>query len=146
MGLEGLSRRIISSNINKFLRMSQRRTLYSLLHAAAGNAAITRGVGRGQLLRLTARTVIMAMATRARPRPAVCLFQRPLVAAARSLGTISILLLRTVRSRVAVRLNNSSPVSDSSAAAAGASAVWVKSVVQRDIERNLTHAARKDHS
>ena len=101
MGLEGLSRRIISSNINKFLRMSQRRTLYSLLHAAAGNAAITRGVGRGQLLRLTARTVIMAMATRARPRPAVCLFQRPLVAAARSLGTISILFLRTVRSRSA---------------------------------------------
>ena len=101
MGLEGLSRRIISSNINKFLRMSQRRTLYSLLHAAAGNAAITRGVGRAQLLRLTARTVIMAMATRARPRPAVCLFQRPLVAAARSLGTISILFLRTVRSRSA---------------------------------------------
>ena len=47
---------------------------------------------------------------------------------------------------LAVRLNNSGPVSDSSAAAAGASAVWVKSVVQRDIERNLTYAACEDHS
>ena len=47
---------------------------------------------------------------------------------------------------LAVRLNNSGPVSDSSAAATGASAVWFKSAVQRDIERNLTHAARKDNS
>ena len=145
MGLEGLSRRIISSNINKFLRMSQRRTLYSLLHAAAGNAAIRRGVGRAQLLRLTARTVIMAMAARARAA-----VERRSVSSASSRCRSSLIGddfdLVFENCALAVRLNNSGPVSDSSAAAAGASAVWVKSVVQRDIERNLTHAACEDHS
>ena len=116
--------------------MGQRRTLYSLL-LAAGNAVVSvarafngANGNNGNGNKSATATGGLSVSASSRCRSSL-------------IGDDFDLVFENCA--LAVRLNNSGPVSDSSDAA-GASAVWVKSVVQRDIERNLTHAACEDHS